>query len=202
LTFFDRVLDDCARRGFVQTLLGRRRALSGVRGARGRKTLNFPERAAINAVVQGTAADLMKLAMLAVWRRLKKEGWIESRWGAAFVDGPGFTKTAQTVPASLFTPEPKPSAAPSLFDGLDDFVAEQTALNAADSSLNSASTPNVGTPERARLLLQIHDELLFETRRADADALAKIVVEEMRLGDPLTVPLQIDAEIGANWGEL
>ncbi|MBQ2791032.1 MAG: hypothetical protein IJE97_15455, partial [Thermoguttaceae bacterium] len=72
LTFFDRVLDDCARRGFVQTLLGRRRALSGVRGARGRKTLNFPERAAINAVVQGTAADLMKLAMLAVWRRLKK----------------------------------------------------------------------------------------------------------------------------------
>ncbi|MBQ2850847.1 MAG: hypothetical protein IJE77_10235, partial [Thermoguttaceae bacterium] len=55
---------------------------------------------------------------------------------------------------------------------------------------------------RARLLLQIHDELLFETRRADADALAKIVVEEMRLGDPLTVPLQIDAEIGANWGDL
>ncbi|MBP5620846.1 MAG: DNA polymerase I, partial [Thermoguttaceae bacterium] len=51
LTFFDRVLDDCARKGYVQTALGRRRALSGVRGARGRKTLNFPERAAINAVV-------------------------------------------------------------------------------------------------------------------------------------------------------
>jgi DNA polymerase-1 len=94
------------------------------------------------------------------------------------------------------------SAAPSLFDGVDDFGAEQTALNAADSPLNAASTVDVGTPERARLLLQIHDELLFETRRADADALAKIVVEEMRLGDPLTVPLQIDAEIGANWGEL
>ena len=201
LTFFDRVLDDCARRGFVQTLLGRRRALTGVRGARGRKTLNFPERAAINAVVQGTAADLMKLAMLAVWRRLKRDGWIESRWGAAFVDGPGFTKIAQTAPTVSFAAKPAKSAAPSLFDGLDDFVAEQTALNAADSSLNAASS-NVGTPERARLLLQIHDELLFETRRADADALAKIVVEEMRLGDPLTVPLQIDAEIGANWGEL
>ncbi len=202
LTFFDRVLDDCARRGFVQTLLGRRRALSGVRGARGRKTLNFPERAAINAVVQGTAADLMKLAMLAVWRRLKREGWIASRWSAAFVDGPGFTKAAQNAQTSLFSPQPKPSAAPSLFDGLDDFVAEQTALNADDSPLNAASTAAVGTPERARLLLQIHDELLFETRRADADSLAKIVVEEMRLGDPLTVPLQIDAEIGANWGEL
>lgn len=207
LTFFDRVLDDCARRGFVQTLLGRRRALSGVRGARGRKTLNFPERAAINAVVQGTAADLMKLAMLAVWRRLKKEGWIASRWSETFVDAPGFTKIAQTAgitsnaAISQAAKSPK-SAAPSLFDGLDDFVAEQTALNADVSPLNAASTAAVGTPERARLLLQIHDELLFETRRADADALAKIVVEEMRLGDPLTVPLQIDAEIGANWGEL
>lgn len=214
LTFFDRVLDDCARRGFVQTLLGRRRALTGVRGARGRKTLNFPERAAINAVVQGTAADLMKLAMLAVWRRLKKEGWIASRWSETFVDATGFTKIAQTAgtaqtAAILQAAKSPKSAAPSLFDGLDDFVAEQTALNAdvaatsADASpLNAASTVDVGTPERARLLLQIHDELLFETRRADADALAKIVVEEMRLGDPLTVPLQIDAEIGANWGEL
>ncbi|MBR4103908.1 MAG: DNA polymerase I, partial [Thermoguttaceae bacterium] len=223
LTFFDRVLDNCARRGFVQTLLGRRRALSGVRGARGRKTLNFPERAAINAVVQGTAADLMKLAMLAVWRRLKKEGWIASRWSAAFVDAPGFTKFIQTAGTAQIAPiagtvrtastaqtakSPK-YAAPSLFDGLDDFVAEQTALAATDAStialsatsaaspLNAASTAAVGTPERARLLLQIHDELLFETCRADADALAKIVVEEMRLGDPLTVPLQIDAEIGA-----
>ena len=108
---------------------------------------------------------------------------------------------------SAATSWPPKSAAPSLFDGLDDFVAEHTALNAdvanADASpLHAASTAAVGTPERARLLLQIHDELLFETRRADADALAKIVVEEMRLGDPLTVPLQIDAEIGANWGEL
>ncbi|MBQ9799411.1 MAG: hypothetical protein IJO40_05660, partial [Thermoguttaceae bacterium] len=166
---FDRVLDDCARRGFVQTLLGRRRALSGVRGARGRKTLNFPERAAINAVVQGTAADLMKLAMLAVWRRLKKEGWIASRWSETFVDAPGFTKFTQTSGTAPIA-----------------------------GTVRTASTAAVGTPERARLLLQIHDELLFETRRADADALAKIVVEEMRLGDPLTVPLQIDAEIGAN----
>ncbi|MBQ9128934.1 MAG: hypothetical protein IJY15_14395, partial [Thermoguttaceae bacterium] len=137
----------------------------------------------------------------------------------AFVDAPGFTKftpttdTAQLAPivgtARTASTAPTPhTAAPSLFDGLDDFVAEQTALNAdaakaaADSPLNAASTAAVGTPERARLLLQIHDELLFETRRADADALAKIVVEEMRLGDPLTVPLQIDAEIGANWGDL
>lgn len=208
LTFFDRVLDDCARRGFVQTLLGRRRALSGVRGARGRKTLNFPERAAINAVVQGTAADLMKLAMLAVWRRLKKEGWIASRWSETFVDAPGFTKIAQTSGISQNAAisqaaKPAKSAAPSLFDGLDDFVAEQTALNADVAATSAAASLNaVGTPERARLLLQIHDELLFETRRDDADALAKIVVEEMRLGDPLTVPLQIDAEIGANWGEL
>lgn len=199
LTFFDRVLDDCARRGFVQTLLGRRRALSGVRGARGRKTLNFPERAAINAVVQGTAADLMKLAMLGVWRRLKKEGWIASRWSPSFVDAPGFTKIAASPARPTRSAAP---SVPSLFDGLDDFADAPTAVNADASTLSIAPSGAVGTPERARLLLQIHDELLFETRRDDADALARIVVEEMRLGDPLTVPLQIDAEIGANWGEL
>lgn len=179
LEFFDRVLDDCAKRGYVQTALGRRRALSGVRGARGRKTLNFPERAAINAVVQGTAADVMKLAMIAVWSRLKREGWIASRWAP----------NAQTPPIARKVREYDLAANPlfAALEPLDD----------------QAPVPTPGpSGERARLLLQIHDELLFETRREDADALAKIVVEEMKLGDPLRVPLKIDAEIGANWGEL
>ena len=65
-----------------------------------------------------------------------------------------------------------------------------------------AQTPEDKKPERARLLLQIHDELLFETRRDDAERLAAIVAEEMKLGDPLSVPLKIDSEIGSNWGEL
>ncbi len=182
LSFFDRVLEDCAKRGYVQTALGRRRALSGVRGARGRKTLNFPERAAINAVVQGTAADIMKLAMLRVWSRLKRDGWISSRWApnaqiAAIAPKNEASIDFAASPLLLFAAEPEPEPTPVV-------------------------TPTQAPRERARLLLQIHDELLFETRREDADELAKIVVEEMKLGDPLSVPLKIDAEIGSNWGEL
>ena len=71
----------------------------------------------------------------------------------------------------------------------------------------AATTPTGGASDgrsrdRARLLLQIHDELLFETRREDADELAAIVVKEMTLNNPLAVPLKVDPEIGANWGEL
>lgn len=202
LRFFDRVLDDCARRGYVQTLLGRRRALSGVRGARGRKTLNFPERAAINAVVQGTAADLMKLATIAVWRRLRREGWIASRWSAEFVDA---FPTKIEIAEKLDSVREKPTTAPL-------FALENSPLFAASFAPEATAEPpkvptsaepnGAATFERARLLLQIHDELLFETRRHDAPELAKIVAEEMTLGDPLTVPLKIDSEIGANWGEL
>lgn len=187
LVFFDRVLEDCAKRGYVETLLGRRRALEGVRGARGRKTLNFPERAAINAVVQGSAADVMKLAMLSVWRRLRREGWLVSHWAP---DAPAPTPRANVSSAA--------TAATPLFN-----PAEYLPLEAAASrqdQRDETSTPR--GKERARLLLQIHDELLFETRREDADELAKIVVEEMKLNNPLNAPLQIDAEIGANWGDL
>ena len=166
LEFFDRVLEDCAHTGYVQTALGRRRAVSGVRGARGRKPLNFPERAAINAVVQGTAADIMKLATLAAIRRLKRDGWITSYWSAREDDD---SRRQLAIDAPLF------------------------------AQLESEKKP---TRERARALLQIHDELLFETRREDANELAQIVAQEMKLGDPLSVPLKIDAAIGANWGEL
>lgn len=187
LVFFDRVLEDCAKRGYVETLLGRRRALEGVRGARGRKTLNFPERAAINAVVQGSAADVMKLAMLSVWRRLRREGWIVSHWAP---DAPAHT--------SRLNPSSATNSTTPLFN-----PAEYLPLDAAECPQHqSKETSTPRGRERARLLLQIHDELLFETRREDADELAKIVVEEMKLNNPLNAPLQIDVEIGANWGEL
>ena len=72
----------CRERGYVSTLMGRRRAIQGVRpvppGLRETKTgalrqLNLPERTAVNAVIQGTAADLIKLAMIRVHRRLRDE---------------------------------------------------------------------------------------------------------------------------------
>ena len=75
--FMDDVLDRCRRDDSVTTMLGRRRAISGVRDRAGRRSaagvfaLSLPERTAINTVVQGSAADLIKLAMLGVERRLK-----------------------------------------------------------------------------------------------------------------------------------
>ena len=189
LAFFDRVLDECAHKGYVQTAFGRRRAIVGVRGPRGRQTLNFPERAAINAVVQGTAADIMKLAMVNVWRRLVREGWLANRWA----------RKAE-APTPALAPHPEPAQA---FDPATSlFAFAEPAPQTAPAPPTQSSSRVQNDRERARLLLQIHDELLFETRREDADELAKIVVEEMTLGDPLAVPLKIDAEIGANWGEV
>jgi DNA polymerase-1 len=75
--FIDTVLDSCLHDRCVKTLLGRRRAVEGVRPRESRRTssgafsLTLPERTAINTVVQGSAADLIKLAMLAVARELR-----------------------------------------------------------------------------------------------------------------------------------
>jgi DNA polymerase-1 len=78
--FMDDVLDRCRRDGHVTTMLGRRRTISGVRdrmrrrNALGVMTLTLPEREAVNTVVQGSAADLIKVAMLRVESRLRSEG--------------------------------------------------------------------------------------------------------------------------------
>ncbi len=78
-TFMDELLDRCRTSGYVTTILGRRRQIRGVRdraarrNAAGVPTLTLPEREAVNTVVQGSAADLIKLAMLAVDRRLRLE---------------------------------------------------------------------------------------------------------------------------------
>ena len=81
--FMDDVLDACARDGHVTTMLGRRRAIGDERAkvrdrakrrtAAGVFSLTLPERTAVNTVVQGSAADLIKLAMLRVDRRLRAE---------------------------------------------------------------------------------------------------------------------------------
>ncbi|GAB4138990.1 DNA polymerase I [Thermopirellula anaerolimosa] len=70
--FFEKVLADCREHGFVQTILGRKRKVSGIRENPNRQR-NLPERTAINTVIQGSAADLIKKAMIQVHGRLRKE---------------------------------------------------------------------------------------------------------------------------------
>jgi len=138
LDFFTKTLTECRELGYVTTLLGRRRAVQGVRpvpqGFREEKSgalrqLNLPERTAVNTVIQGSAADLIKLAMLGVHRRLQNE------------------------------------------------------------------------PLSANMLLQIHDELVFEVAPDEINPLAKLVVEEMCQVMPLAVPLKVDVKHGDNWAE-
>ncbi|MEI7686134.1 MAG: DNA polymerase I [Planctomycetota bacterium] len=73
LDYQDRLLRTCRAKGYVDTLLGRRRAVSGIRANSTFKSRNQPEREAINMQIQGSAADLIKVAMLKVHARLKRE---------------------------------------------------------------------------------------------------------------------------------
>jgi len=127
--FFRGVLAECARTGYVTTILGRRRAIRGVRPHAGRQR-NLPERTAINTIIQGSAADLIKQAMIAAHRRLRR----------------------QRLPA--------------------------------------------------RMLLQIHDELIFEVSPQAAMELAALVPEEMANVCRLLVPLKVDVKVGPNWADL
>jgi DNA polymerase-1 len=126
-----RLLKECIRTGYVYTILGRRRRIEGVRANSSYQQRNQPEREAVNMEIQGSAADLIKLAMLNVYRELKRRGW------------------------------------------------------------------------RSRLLLQIHDELVFETPPEEIDKLAALVRTEMTVRPAkqleLRVPLKVDLSVGPNW---
>jgi DNA polymerase-1 len=65
------LLEKCRRTGYVSTILGRRREISGIRPESSYQQRNQPEREAINMEIQGSAADLIKMAMLKIYRRLK-----------------------------------------------------------------------------------------------------------------------------------
>ena len=128
-----KILEDCRQNGYVSTILGRRRSIQGVRpisdaaGASRQRIL--PERTAINTVIQGSAADLIKLAMIRVHDRLRRE------------------------------------------------------------------------KHPARMLLQIHDELVFEVPSEQVANLAELVTEEMTGAGELAVPLKVDVKSGSNWAQ-
>jgi DNA polymerase-1 len=125
-SFITKTLESALSAGRVETILGRRRPISGIKNTTGR-VRNLAERTAVNTVIQGSAADLIKRAMLAVDRRIREEGL------------------------------------------------------------------------KARMLLQIHDELVFECPAEEVDRLASVVREAMTSALTLDVPLKVDLAAGPNW---
>jgi len=128
-----RFLDECVMQaraqGYVTTIMGRRRPIPDI-DSRVLSQRRLSERMAINSVVQGSAADLIKLAMLNIHRRIKRENL------------------------------------------------------------------------RSRMLLQVHDELVFETPADATEPESQIVREEMVGAMKLNVPLKVDLGWGRNWQEV
>jgi DNA polymerase-1 len=120
------IKEQAKAQGFVETLLGRKRQIPELR-ASNPALRGAGERMAINMPIQGTAADIQKIAMIRVAERLAAEG------------------------------------------------------------------------SRARLLLSVHDELLFEVPRAEVEPLAALVRETMEGALPLSVPLIVDVKVGDDW---
>ena len=127
--FIDETIAKATDEGFVKTLLGRRRRIPELRSNQ-RQRRGLGERLAVNTVIQGTAADIIKLAMVRCHRALAEAGL------------------------------------------------------------------------ETRLILQIHDELLFEGPEAEMEAAKEIVAAEMRDAFELDPPLEVDAGVGRDWLEV
>jgi DNA polymerase-1 len=126
--FIERTIRDARNTGYAETLFGRRRPIPELRASNW-NVRSLGERLAVNSCIQGSAADIIKVAMIACHRRLRDEG------------------------------------------------------------------------RRARLVLQIHDELLFEVPEVETSAVTRLVHEEMVGAYPLDPPLEVESGIGDNWLE-
>ena len=124
--YMSRVVEDAKRDGHVATLMGRRRPLPEITVSN-HNTRSFGERVARNAPIQGTAADIIKLAMVNVHRRFIEEGL------------------------------------------------------------------------EARLILQVHDELIAECPESETETVARLLREEMERAVTLSVPLTAEAHWGRSW---
>lgn len=127
--YVDRTKRQASERGYVETLLGRRRATPEVNS--GDPVLRqAAEREAVNMPIQGTAAEIMKLAMIRVYKGIKEKGLA------------------------------------------------------------------------SRLLLQVHDELIFEVPPEEVEATKELIQKEMPAALEMTVPLRVAVKLGSSWGGL
>ncbi len=127
-TYIETVIASVREKGYAETLFGRRRYLPDI-NSRNATVRSLAERNAINAPIQGTAADIIKKAMINVDARLKASGL------------------------------------------------------------------------QSKMVLQVHDELVFDALASEAETLKKIVSEEMENVIELSVPLTVDCNYGKNWLE-
>jgi DNA polymerase-1 len=127
--YLDRILVETRKSETAKTLFGRIRPISEINSPQ-MQLRNFAERTALNSPLQGTAADLIKLAMISIDKRLRLEKFA------------------------------------------------------------------------ARMILQVHDELLFEAPTKEIDSLSKLVKEEMEGVHKLAVPLVVEIGTGPNWRDL
>ena len=171
-----------SKQGYIETLLGRRLYLPDI-NSKNPQRRQASERLAINAPMQGSAADIIKRAMLAIDREL----------GLAPL--PNTTSLpSETAGIPNTTPLPR-GGGPGfplekggrLFQGNPEW-GQQT---------NRAAT----TRADLRLIMQVHDELVFEIRPEAAAELTPKIVALMENAMTLAVPLIVDTGIGANWDE-
>lgn len=126
--YMNDTIEGARTNGFVQTVKGRRRYIRDI-NSRNQTVRGFAERNAINAPIQGSAADMIKIAMIAVHEAMKK--------------------------ASL----------------------------------------------KSKMILQVHDELLFEVHQSEKEILKKLVIDKMKNAIQLAVPIEVEVGIGTNWLE-
>ena len=126
--YIDRQLDFAKQNGYVETMLGRRRYLKDI-NAGNSVVRNFAERNAINAPIQGTSADMIKIAMANIHNEM------------------------------------------------------------------------IGCNMKSKMILQVHDELVFDVYKEELDSLSLIVKDKMINALPLSVPIEVNLNTGTNWLE-
>ncbi|XP_026825794.1 DNA polymerase theta isoform X2 [Ooceraea biroi] len=147
------VLEDAHRNGYVTTLLGRRRQLPDLKSTKS-SVRAAAERQAVNTKVQGSAADVVKSAMISIEQKIRC----------------GFPDSAMIFPEVHAT--------------------------------RKLRSNREGTQRGGYLVLQLHDELLYEVNLADLKEVAAIIKESMENVCQLTVPLPVEVKVGPTWGSL
>ena len=125
-TYMDGAVSQARDKGFVETIMQRRRYLPDINSANA-VVRGFAERNAVNAPIQGSAADIIKMAMVSVYRAMKRQ------------------------------------------------------------------------PLKSKMILQVHDELVFDVHKSEMDLMKNLVEEAMENAVKLVVPMEVELQFGENW---